>query len=166
MLALEKQIAKMDCMSNYAEVDLFGEALREEIVPIKPSGALGKLIREIDDLSFVQKVEILNLARSKLHEISPFRAEPVDCVTWVSAETVEANDYNPNSVAPPEMKLLETSIEQDGYTQPIVTFRSNGIREVVDGFHRNRVGRECAQIKERIRGYLPVVTITTGRGSG
>ena len=50
------------------------------------------------------------------------KQEPVDCVIWVKGETVEANDYNPNKVAPPEMKLLEHSIMEDGYTQPIVTF--------------------------------------------
>ena len=82
---------------------------------------------------------------------------------WVPAESVQANDYNPNVVAPPEMKLLERSIEADGYTQPIVTFSVNGHREVIDGFHRNRVGKESKAVSKRIRGYLPVTTINADR---
>ena len=69
---------------------------------------------------------------------------------WVKNETVGANDYNPNSVAPPEMELLRLSIEQDGYTQPIVTWDLQDHREVVDGFHRNRVGKECEDIQKTV----------------
>src|SRR5690606_1244663 len=70
----------------------------------------------------------------------------------------------PNVVAPPEMKLLEHSITMDGYTQPIVTFpREDGSREVVDGFHRNRVGKEAKAVRKRLRGYLPVTTIRADR---
>lgn len=94
-----------------------------------------------------------------MKKISPFNHEPVDCVQWVKQDLVKANDYNPNSVAPPEMELLHTSIKEDGYTQPIVVYQHDGIYEVVDGFHRNRVGKECADIKERVKGYLPVVVI-------
>lgn len=99
-----------------------------------------------------------------MHAISPFKAEPVDCVLWVPQEGIQANDYNPNSVAPPEMELLEISIMEDGYTQPLVTFqRPDEVREVVDGFHRNRVGRESPAVSARIMGYLPVVTINEQR---
>ena len=90
-------------------------------------------------------------------------AEPVDCVLWVQGDTVQANDYNPNIVAPPEMKLLEHSIVTDHFTQPIVTWPVNGHREVIDGFHRNRVGKECKKVRERLHGYLPVTTINTDR---
>jgi ParB-like chromosome segregation protein Spo0J len=73
---------------------------------------------------------------------------------------LHANDYNPNSVAPPEMELLRLSISNDGYTQPIVSMGNmDGTREVIDGFHRNRVGKECEDIQSRVHGYLPVVTI-------
>jgi len=98
-----------------------------------------------------------------LHNISPLKNEPVDCVLWVKNDSVFANDYNPNSVAPPEMELLKLSIMEDGYTQPIVTFLNGDVREVVDGFHRNRVGKECKEIKDRLSGYLPVVTINESR---
>jgi ParB-like chromosome segregation protein Spo0J len=110
------------------------------------------------------RVELLNQLRAALAEQSPFAAEPVDFVEWVPAETVQANDYNPNSVAPPEMELLRLSITADGYTQPIVTNVEGDHREVIDGFHRNRVGRECPDVAARIHGYLPVVQIRGERG--
>lgn len=121
------------------------------------------LAHELAALPEEEQVEVLNAIRSELHKASPFHAEPVDCVLWVKAEDVEANDYNPNSVAPPEMKLLETSIKEDGYTQPIVTWAEEGRREVIDGFHRNRVGKESKVVRERVKGYLPVVTANTSR---
>ena len=108
-------------------------------------------------------VEVLNAARLLMHEASPFRSEPVDCVLWVTTEKVLANDYNPNSVAPPEMKLLERSISADGYTQPIVSWSRDDIHEVVDGFHRHRVGKESQEVRDRIHGYLPVVVINSSR---
>ena len=61
------------------------------------------------------------------------------------------------------MELLHTSIQEDGYTQPIVVWQHDGIYEVVDGFHRNRVGKEYADIRDRIHGYLPVVVINNNR---
>lgn len=104
-------------------------------------------------------VNLLNDVREVLHELSPFNSEPVDMVYWVKNESVHANEYNPNSVAPPEMELLERSIDADGYTQPIVSFPHDGIIEVVDGFHRHRVGKESELIQQRVKGYLPVVKI-------
>jgi ParB-like chromosome segregation protein Spo0J len=61
------------------------------------------------------------------------------------------------------MKLLEHSISEDGYTQPIVAWKNNGHFEVVDGFHRNRVGRECASVAKRVHGYLPLTVINDVR---
>jgi ParB-like chromosome segregation protein Spo0J len=113
----------------------------------------------LDQLELDQKVEAINAIREVLHEKSPFASEPVDFVRWVKNEAVEANDYNPNSVAPPEMELLRISISADGYTQPIVTNQEDGRLVVVDGFHRNRVGKECKDIRKRVSGYLPVVQI-------
>lgn len=108
------------------------------------------------------RIEALNAVRRSLHKSSPFAAEPVDCVVWVKHEQVAANDYNPNTVAPPEMKLLQRSIEADGYTQPIVAWEVEpGAYEVVDGFHRNRIGRENKEIRERVQGYLPL-TVANG----
>lgn len=83
---------------------------------------------------------------------------PVSHVKWVPVEQVESNDYNPNNVAPPEMRLLQTSIENDGYTQPVVVWqRDDGKYEVVDGFHRNLIARKLGLT------HLPVVVINTSR---
>jgi ParB-like chromosome segregation protein Spo0J len=117
------------------------------------------LIPNYENLTIDEKVKAINEFKIALHEISPFKNEPVDCVLWVKNENVHANDYNPNSVAPPEMELLKQSILEDGYTQPIVSFNDSEKIIVVDGFHRNRVGRECKQVTEKIHGYLPVVNI-------
>jgi len=114
-------------------------------------------------LPMAQQVEELNSARRLMHEAGPFCREPVDCIQWVHTDSVQANDYNPNSVAPPEMELLKVSILEDGYTQPIVAWRRESHHEVVDGFHRNRVGRECMEVRQRIRGYLPLAVINTER---
>ena len=124
---------------------------------------LEQLIHEIDSLNFIDKVEAINKAKIELHKISPFKDQPVDCVIWVKNDTVQANDYNPNSVAPPEMKLLQKSISADGYTQPIVSWFHEDINEVIDGFHRHRVGKECKDIQERVHGYLPIVRINADR---
>lgn len=122
------------------------------------------IARTLNDLPLDERVEALNAVRAVIHEASPFASEPVDCVRWVPATTVTANDYNPNSVAPPEMKLLATSILADGYTQPIVGNAEGDQIVVVDGFHRHRVGREVKKVRERVRGYLPVVQIRTEQG--
>lgn len=124
---------------------------------------LAQLCAEIEALPEGEKIAALNEARKALHEISPFSGEPVDCVLWVPADQVEANDYNPNTVAPPEMRLLELSIGEDGYTQPIVAWGKNDYYEVVDGFHRNRVGKECKSVRERVHGYLPITLINHDR---
>ena len=124
------------------------EAVRAELAAIK---------------TVEERVEAINNIKRMLKEFSPFTAEPVECVQWVKSDLVFANDYNPNSVAPPEMELLHTSIQEDGYTQPIVVWQHDGMYEVVDGFHRNRVGKEYADITERIHGYLPVVVINNDR---
>lgn len=115
----------------------------------------------IENLSLKEKVDYINDLREFIHEFSPFKNEPVDFVKWVLNDDVVANDYNPNKVAPPEMELLEVSIMNDGYTQPIVTWAnpSKGKTEVIDGFHRNRVGKESKIVSKRVKGYLPVVDI-------
>jgi len=131
------------------------------------------LLSDISGLSVDEQIEIINQIKLVLRKHSPLSSEPVDCVLWVKNEQVQANDYNPNSVAPPEMKLLEHSILNDGYTQPIVTFNQSEqienvlsgqcVLEVIDGFHRNRVGKESQEVKTRIHGYLPVVWVNQSR---
>lgn len=86
---------------------------------------------------------------------------PVYNVIAVPIEKVTANDYNPNSVAPPEMALLETSIWEDGYTQPVVVVydSENDKYVVVDGFHRYLTLKNSKRIFEREQGMLPVVVL-------
>ena len=133
-------------------------------VIIEPlDGAIMALNNVLVGMATDAKIEAINQVKKFLHSVSPMKDEPVDCVLWVKSDGIKANDYNPNSVAPPEMELLKVSILEDGYTQPIVTFKAEDGREVVDGFHRNRVGKECPEVNARVHGYLPVVTINEGR---
>lgn len=114
---------------------------------------------KMKELSLDEQVNLINNIKIELHKVSPFNDEPTDCVLWIKSEDVYANDYNPNNVAPPEMELLSLSIGNDGYTQPIVTMKTKKGREVIDGFHRSRVGKEVEEIKNRVLGYLPIVNI-------
>jgi ParB-like chromosome segregation protein Spo0J len=122
---------------------------------------LPTITKELSTLPLDTQVSTLNTIRQALHDVSPFKTEPVDFVKWIKNTDVTANDYNPNQVATTEMKLLELSIEADGYTQPIVGFQRPDKIEVVDGFHRHRVGKESESIQKRVHGYLPVVNINT-----
>lgn len=86
---------------------------------------------------------------------------PVYNVKAVPLDKIRANAYNPNAVAPPEMKLLETSIWEDGYTMPIVCYylQEEDIYEVVDGFHRYTIMLTSKRIRDRENSMMPVVTI-------
>jgi len=86
---------------------------------------------------------------------------PVYGVRAVPIEKIQPNTYNPNAVAPPEMKLLYESIRQDGYTMPIVCYyaKEEDVYIIVDGFHRYRVMLEYPDIYEREKGMLPVSVI-------
>lgn len=86
---------------------------------------------------------------------------PAYGVRAVPIEKIQPNTYNPNAVAPPEMKLLYESIRQDGYTMPIVCYYSKeeDVYIIVDGFHRYRVMLEYPDIYEREKGMLPVSVI-------
>lgn len=125
--------------------------------------AILEIIKKSENIE--EQIECINLMREEIHKISPFKSEPVDFVKWVKNSSVGANEYNPNSVAPPEMELLRLSIASDGFTQPIVTWQHSDIveNEVIDGFHRHRVGKECQDIQERIHGYLPIVAVSEDR---
>ncbi|MFA6677782.1 MAG: ParB/RepB/Spo0J family partition protein [Bacteroidales bacterium] len=86
---------------------------------------------------------------------------PVYNVKAVPLEKIRANSYNPNSVAPPEMKLLETSIWEDGYTMPIVCYylEDEDLYEIVDGFHRYTIMLKSKRIRDREHGVIPVSVI-------
>jgi ParB-like chromosome segregation protein Spo0J len=139
-------------------MDLFDFA---ELMRSKTGDEVKEAFSFLKDMSVDDRVEFMNNVKLALHEHSPFKMEPVDCVIWVKVDSVCANDYNPNSVAPPEMELLRKSIHHDGYTQPVVTWNSTekNQREVIDGFHRTRVCKELDDVRARVHGYLPVVTV-------
>lgn len=146
-------------VQNKEDIDRYFKSDDERQILTDCKRAFSKL----EGLDLELKVELINSIRQELREHSPFKAEPVDCVQWIKTDNVGANDYNPNSVAPPEMELLRLSIMSDGYTQPIVSWEQGEGYEVVDGFHRSRVARECQDVKDRIMGYVPLVVIKEDR---
>lgn len=114
----------------------------------------------LDSLPLAERVSEINRLRELIHAHSPFKAEPIDFVRWVPTDSVHANDYNPNSVAPPEMVLLEHSIEHDGFTQPVVGWvDADDTYEVVDGFHRTTVAKRSDAVRARLQGFMPIVAI-------
>lgn len=139
------------------EIDLIGQGIMDDC---KTAFARLAEIPEQD------RIDVINEIRLALRDYSPLKREPVDCVLWVKTDQLHANDYNPNAVAPPEMRLLQLSIMSDGYTQPIVAWPDGRDSfEVVDGFHRNRVAREVGAVKKRVLGRLPIAVINTDRTS-
>ena len=130
--------------------------------PRNCNSELDDLIEQIRQLlapmELDEKVLALNRIREALSESSPFD-DPVDLVLWIPADNVQANDYNPNLVAPDEMELLYTSIRLDDFTQPIVSYQIDDDHyEITDGFHRNKIGR-YPDIAEKHYGYLPLSII-------
>lgn len=107
-----------------------------------------------------------NLFEETAQRVDTGYRSPVYNVIGVPLSRVHSNSYNPNSVAPPEMELLETSIWEDGYTQPIVCYydKDEDMYIVVDGFHRWRVCKESKRINERERGIIPIVVIDKAIG--
>lgn len=145
---------------NEENLDMFPE----ELSVGEKRNALAEMVEVLSNtiasLPLDEKVEALNEAREALHSVSPFKNEPIDFVRWIFTDSVHANDYNPNSVAPPEMALLEHSIDHDGFTQPVVGWQeSDDIYEVVDGFHRTTVAKRSDGVRERLLGYMPIVAI-------
>ncbi|WP_421531904.1 IbrB-like domain-containing protein [Lelliottia amnigena] len=127
-----------------------------------------RLIHDVENylqsLSEDQRIEAINAFRQAIHELSPFREQPVDCVLWIKQDAITANDYNPNNVAPPEKRLLCKSLELDGFTQPIVVTENDPHHyEIVDGFHRYETGTQRAALKRQLKGYLPVTCLRKER---
>jgi ParB-like chromosome segregation protein Spo0J len=127
------------------------------------SDLTARLVSALAALPEDQRIDAINATRAAIHGVSPMRHHPVDLVIWARAEDVRANDYNPNRVAPPEMRLLAHSVRANGYTMPIVAHRQEDHDLVVDGFHRHRVGKEDAEVRESVRGRLPISRIRAER---
>ncbi|MGL5389126.1 MAG: IbrB-like domain-containing protein [Enterobacterales bacterium] len=118
------------------------------------------LVSLISALSDEDKITTINTLKVTLHALSPFSSHPVDCVLWLPTRQLQANDYNPNTMAPPETRLLYTSLVKDGFTQPIVASqRDDDCYIIVDGAHRHALSQKRAPLRKTLGGYNPVVLL-------
>ena len=113
----------------------------------------------LTEMDFDRKVEVFNRITQELYDWLGVK-HPALNVQLVPADEVVGNDYNPNHVAPPEMKLLTLSIRKDGVTMPVVVCDTPENKAhpytVVDGFHRTTVIQHNKDIRESLHGYVPV----------
>jgi len=121
---------------------------------------LQEMLAGAAELPLEERVEIFNAVSATMKDFLGL-PHPVTGVRLVRADTVRGNDYNPNVVAPPEMRLLQHSIRKDGVTMPVVVARDpeTGQNVVVDGFHRTTVIKTCPDVHESLGGYVPVVEL-------
>ncbi|UYB61005.1 ParB N-terminal domain-containing protein [Edwardsiella ictaluri] len=105
---------------------------------------------------FDEKVAALNLMREALHQVSPFSSEPIDFVLWVKEGVIDKNDYNPNSMASVERRTLETSLNIEGFTQPIITHKQNNNYTIIDGCSRYDIAEKLNHSNNRFNGYVPI----------
>ena len=120
---------------------------------------MDKLLAEIKNRDFT--LDEVNTLINALYEKHPRKHNPVSRIQYVNVDDIEPNDYNPNAVAKNELKLLEISIDHDGYTQPTVTIWDEEKQKyvIVDGFHRYYVMKTSKLINERNGGMLPIVVL-------
>ena len=118
-----------------------------------------EIIELIKSSSFT--IEDINEIENELYNKNPLKHNPVSRIQFIDVDKIEPNDYNPNAVAKNEMKLLEISIDHDGYTQPTVTIydKERDKYVIVDGFHRYYVMKTSKLINERNGGKLPIVVL-------
>lgn len=116
-------------------------------------------ISSIDDS--LNDIDFMNEVMNECFKVHPFKHNPISRVRYIPLNKIQANSYNPNSVASKEMELLHTSIEHDGYTQPTVAFYDPEKDKyiIVDGFHRYTVCMRYKDINELNHAYLPIVVI-------
>lgn len=116
------------------------------------------------NISIEEKIQLFNELTQKLYDWLGIN-HPCLNVQLVPAKEVIGNDYNPNKVAPPEMKLLKLSIRKDGVTMPVVvcdTPESEFKYTVVDGFHRTTVIQQDKEVNASLFGYVPVSKLNKG----
>lgn len=113
----------------------------------------------LKELPFDEKVDVFNRITQELYDWLGV-SHPALNVQLVPADKVQGNDYNPNHVAPPEMKLLKLSIKKDGVTMPVVVCDTPDNKThpytVVDGFHRTTVIKSDKNVRDSLHGYVPV----------
>lgn len=113
--------------------------------------------------SLADRITRYNALVREAHALIPEIQHPALCPQLIPGESIEANDYNPNKVAPPEMRLLIHSIRRDGITMPVVTAphpTEAGRRVVVDGFHRTTVAKTDPEVRASLHGHVPAVLLT------
>jgi len=114
-----------------------------------------------ENIPIEEKVKIYNEISEKLYNWLGLNHPSLN-VQLVKAEQIQGNDYNPNKVAPPEMKLLKLSIKKDGVTMPVVIADQSEKQKpfvVVDGFHRTVIIQNDKDINESLFGYIPAVKL-------
>lgn len=128
---------------------------------------ISEIKKYLTSLGDDERIDALNAFRQAMHDLSPFKEQPVDCVLWVRDEAVAANNYNPNHLAVAETRLLQHSLERDGFTQPlVVSEKGQQHYEIVDGAHRRQLCRSRQALKKTLHGYLPVTCLPeNGRAS-
>jgi ParB-like chromosome segregation protein Spo0J len=117
-----------------------------------------KILSEANASNFKEKVGIYNAITQELYDWLGLNHPSLN-VQLAKADEIEANDYNPNKVAPPEMRLLKLSIQKDGLTMPVVVAEQKSKKHpfvVVDGFHRTTVTKNNKDIIDSLHGYIPV----------
>lgn len=118
-----------------------------------------KYLKGCKKLDLADRVAIYNAMTDLLREMLEMK-HPVLAVKLIEAENVQSNDYNPNRVAPPEMKLLELSMSKDGVTMPVVAAKNDkGKHVIVDGFHRTQIIKYFGPVNSAMHGYVPVVEL-------
>lgn len=134
--------------------DKLKQAIQAEIQAVSTS--LG------DNEKTAKELVIEDIKHYLSEEVGDKKEHPIDRVQWVDIDKVIANDYNPNSVAKREMKLLLKSIEEDGYTQPVVVVWEEDKQKyvIVDGFHRTTIMKSYPHIQETTNRKLPVVVLS------
>ncbi len=121
---------------------------------------IAQILKQNKNAPFEEKIAIFNKVTQQLYDFLGLDIPALN-VQLVPLDNVEGNDYNPNKVAPPEMKLLELSIRKDGLTMPVVVASEKKEQNwvVVDGFHRTAVCKNTPDIREKLKGYLPVSSL-------
>jgi ParB-like chromosome segregation protein Spo0J len=117
-----------------------------------------EILKQKENCTFDEKVEVFNTITQELYDWIKLNHPSLN-VQLVKADKVEGNDYNPNKVAPPEMRLLKLSVKKDGVTMPVVVANQDKKKKpyvVVDGFHRTMVVQGDKNINSSLNGYLPV----------
>lgn len=126
-----------------------------------PEDIVHSLADWLSKMNDLEKIAALNSLQRFIHYHGPFRNEPVGCVQWIPGECVIANDYNPDTISPVERKILELSLLQDGFTQPIVVTvgRAEELHyHVMDGYQRYLLSQKPL-LRKRLRGHIPVTII-------